>query len=105
MCFPNSRNRTNLTCYVLRVQACQSCVNLDRTGHHEVDAGFWVVLELIIRWIGFLIRSDRFIIFGNVCSFFMDPDLVVQPYSVMLSQVKRVYRLCLKKRVLLAFHI
>jgi hypothetical protein len=38
---PNSRNRTNLGCYVLRVQACQSCVNLDRTGYHAVDAGFW----------------------------------------------------------------
>jgi hypothetical protein len=25
----------------LRVQACQSCVNLDRTGYHAVDAGFW----------------------------------------------------------------
>jgi hypothetical protein len=50
-----------------------------------VDAGFWVVLELVIRWIRFLLQSDRFILFGNVCSFFMDPDSAVQPYSVMLS--------------------
>jgi hypothetical protein len=91
---------------VLRVQACQSCVNLDRTGYHAVDAGFWVVLELIIQWIRFLIQSDRFIIFGNVCSFSMDPDsAAVQPYSVMLSRVKRVYKLCFKQCVLLAFHI
>jgi hypothetical protein len=90
---------------VLRVQAFQFCVNLDRTGYHAVDAGFWVDLELIIRWIRFLIQSDRFIIFGNVCSFFMDTDSAVQPYSVMLSRVKRVYKLCFKKRVLLAFHI
>jgi hypothetical protein len=105
MCFPNSRNRTNLGCYVLRVQACQFCVNLDRTGYHAVDAGFWVVLELIIWWIRFLIQSDRFIIFGNVCSFSMDPDSAVQPHSVMLSRVKRVYKLCFKQRVLLSFHI
>jgi hypothetical protein len=35
----------------------------------------------------------------------MDPDLAIQPYSVMLSRVKRVYKLCFKQRVLLAFHI
>jgi hypothetical protein len=81
---------------MLRVQACQFCVNLDRIGHHAVDAGFWVVLELIIRWIRFLIQSDRFIIFGNVCSFSMDPDSAVQLYSVMLSRAKRVYKLCFK---------
>jgi hypothetical protein len=86
MYFPNSRNRTNLGCNVLQVQACQFCVNLDRTGYHAVDAGFWFVLELIIRWIRFLIQSDRFIIFGNVCSFSMDPDSAVQQYSVMLSR-------------------
>jgi hypothetical protein len=90
---------------VLRVQSFQSCVDLDRTKYHAVDAGFWVVLELIIRWIRFLIQSDRFIIFGNVCSFFMDPDSAVQPYSVMFSRVKRVYMLCLKQRMLLDFHI
>jgi hypothetical protein len=90
---------------MLRVQACQFCVNLDRTGYHAVDAGFWVVLELIIQWIRFLIHSDRFIISGNVCSFSMDPDSAVQPYSVMLSRVKRVYKLCFKQHVLLAFHI
>jgi hypothetical protein len=70
-----------------------------------VDASFWVVLELVIRWIRFLIQSDRFILFGNVRSFFMDPDSAVQLYSVMLSRVKRVYKLCLKYCVLLAFHI
>jgi hypothetical protein len=46
--------------------------------------------------IRFLIQSDRFIIIGNVCSFSMDPDSAVQPYSVMLSQAKRVYKLCFK---------
>jgi hypothetical protein len=80
-------------------------VNLDRARYHAVDAGFWVVLELIIRWIRSLIQSDRFIVFGNVRSFSMDPDSVVQPYSVMLSRVKRVYKLCLKHCMLLAFHI
>jgi hypothetical protein len=70
-----------------------------------VDAGFRVVLKLVIRWIKSLIQSDRFIIFGDVCSFFMDPDSAVQPYSVMLSRVKRVYKLCFKYCMLLAFHI
>jgi hypothetical protein len=62
-------------------------------------------LKLIIRWIRSLIQSDRFAIFGNVCSFFMDPDSAVQPYSVMLSQVKRVYKLRFKRCMLLALHI
>jgi hypothetical protein len=35
----------------------------------------------------------------------MDPDSAVQLYSVMLSRAKRVYKLCFKQRVLLAFHI
>jgi hypothetical protein len=60
-------------------------VNLDRTGYHAVDVGFWVILKLVIRWIRSLIQSDRFAIVGNVYSFFMDPDSAVQPYSVMLS--------------------
>jgi hypothetical protein len=80
-------------------------VNLERTGYHAVDAGFWVVLKLIIWWIRSLIQSDRFAILGNACSFFMDPDSAVQPYSVMLSRVKRVYKLCFKYCMLLAFHI
>jgi hypothetical protein len=63
-------------------------MNLDRTEYHAVDTGFWVVLKLIIWWIRFLIQSDRFAIFGNVCSFFMDPDSAVQPYSVMLFTSK-----------------
>jgi hypothetical protein len=46
--FFNSRTRINLSCHVLRVQVCQSCVNLERTGYHAVDAGFWIGLELII---------------------------------------------------------
>jgi hypothetical protein len=45
-----SRIRINLDCHVLRVQACWSCIDLDRTGYHVVDAGFWIVLELVIRW-------------------------------------------------------
>jgi hypothetical protein len=47
----NSRTQINLDCHVLWVQVYQSCLDLDRTGYHAVDAGFWVVLELIIRWI------------------------------------------------------
>jgi hypothetical protein len=26
------------------------CIDLDRTGYHAVDVGFWIVLELVIRW-------------------------------------------------------
>jgi hypothetical protein len=70
-----------------------------------VDAGFRVVLKLIIRWIRPLIRSGRFITFGDVYSFFMDPGSAVQPYLVMLSRVKHVYKLCFKYCMLLAFHI
>jgi hypothetical protein len=51
--FSNSRTRINLDCHVLWVQVYQSCLDLDRTGYHAVDAGFWAVLELIIRWIRF----------------------------------------------------
>jgi hypothetical protein len=51
--FSNSRTRINLDCHVLWVQVYQSCLDLDRIGYHAVDAGFWVVLELIIRWIRF----------------------------------------------------
>jgi hypothetical protein len=50
---PNSRARINLNCHVLRVKACWSCINLERTEYHAVDAGFWIVLELIIWWIRF----------------------------------------------------
>jgi hypothetical protein len=60
-------------------------MNLERTGYHAVDAGFWVVLELIIRWIRFRIQSGRFIVFDNVCSFSTEPDLAVLLYSVVLS--------------------
>jgi hypothetical protein len=45
-----SRIWINLDCYVLRVQACWFCIDLDRAGYHAVDAGFWIVLELVIRW-------------------------------------------------------
>jgi hypothetical protein len=57
----DSRNRIDLGCYVLRVQACFVRINLERTGYHAVDAGFWVALELVIRWTRFPIQSDRFI--------------------------------------------
>jgi hypothetical protein len=49
----NSQTQVNLDCHVLRVQACWSCIDLDRTGYHGVDAGFWIVSELVIRWIRF----------------------------------------------------
>jgi hypothetical protein len=57
----DSRNRIDLGCYVLRVQACFVSINLERTGYHAVDAGFGVALELVIRWIRFPIQLDRFI--------------------------------------------
>jgi hypothetical protein len=57
----DSRNRIDLGCYVLRVQACFVRINLERAGYHAVDAGFWVALELVIRWIRFPIQPDRFI--------------------------------------------
>jgi hypothetical protein len=48
---PYSRTpEIDLGCHVLRVRACRLCSDLDRTGYHAVDAGFWVVLELVIRW-------------------------------------------------------
>ena len=46
-----AESETDLGCHVSRVRACRYRVDLDRTGYHAVDAGFWVVLELIIRWI------------------------------------------------------
>jgi hypothetical protein len=49
----DSRNRIDLGCYVLRVQACHVSINLERTEYHAIDAGFWVALELVIRWIRF----------------------------------------------------
>jgi hypothetical protein len=63
-------------------------MNLERTGYHAVDAGFRVALELIIRWIRFSNQSDRFILLGNVRSFFMDPESAVQPCSVMIFMSK-----------------
>jgi hypothetical protein len=35
----------------------------------------------------------------------MDPDSAVQPYSVMLSRVKHVYKLCFKQHVLSIFRL
>jgi hypothetical protein len=63
---------------MLRVQACQSCVNLDRTRYHAVDAGFWVVLELIIRWIRF-----RFDLIGlsSLAVFVPSPWIPIRLYS------------------------
>jgi hypothetical protein len=57
----DSRNRIDLGCYVLRVQACHVRINLERAGYHAVDVGFWIALELVIRWIRFPNQSDRFI--------------------------------------------
>jgi hypothetical protein len=76
--FFNSRTRINLSCHMLRVQACQSCVNLERTGYHVVDAGFWIVLELIIRWIRF-----RFNLIGlsSLAMFVPSPRNLIRLYS------------------------
>jgi hypothetical protein len=49
----NSRIQINPDYHVLRVEAYRFCVNIERTEYHVVDAGFWVVLELIIQWIRF----------------------------------------------------
>jgi hypothetical protein len=38
---------------LIEIHRQQSCMNLERTKYHAVDAGFWIVLELIIRWISF----------------------------------------------------
>jgi hypothetical protein len=79
----DSRNRIDLGCHMLRVRACQSmykslknwvsrgrCRFLGCFGaNHPVD--------LISN------QSDRFILLGNVRSFFMDPESAVQPCSVM----------------------
>jgi hypothetical protein len=60
-----SLNSTRITCSLIAeteliyVATCcgfkltKSCINLERTGYHVVDAAFWVVLELVIRWIRF----------------------------------------------------
>jgi hypothetical protein len=71
-------------------------MNLDRTGYHAVDAGFWVVLELIIRWFRF---RFNLIDLSYLVMFVPSPRIPIrlfQPYSVMLSRVKRVYELCFK---------
>jgi hypothetical protein len=49
----HSRTRINLDSHVLRVQAHQFCINLERNEYHVLDAGFWVVLELVIQLISF----------------------------------------------------
>jgi hypothetical protein len=103
-CLSNSRNQIDLGC-VLRVWACQI---LYKSWKNWVSCGRCRFLGCFganhpVDYIS--IQSDRFIFFGNVCSFFMDPDSAVQPYSVMLSWVKHVYKLCFKYCMLLAFHI
>jgi hypothetical protein len=57
----DSRNRIDLGCHVLRVQVYCVRINLERAGYHAVDAGFWVALELVIRWIRFPNQPDRLI--------------------------------------------
>jgi hypothetical protein len=49
----DSRNRVDLGCYVLRVKLANVDINLERAEYHAVDAGFWIALELVIRWIRF----------------------------------------------------
>ena len=76
-CVSIAEFEVNLDCHVLRVHVRWSCVDLDRAGYHAVDAGFWVVLELIIRWIRARDRSDRSIIVDRACSFFAEPESAV----------------------------
>jgi hypothetical protein len=71
-------------------------MNLERAGYHAVDAGFWVVLEIIIRWIRF---RFNLIDLSSLVMFFPSswiPIRLFKPYSVVLSRVKRVCGLCFK---------
>ena len=92
---PIAEFRFDLNCHVLRVQACWIRSNLDRTGYNAVDAGFWVVLELVIRWTRVLFNLIDLIVLSNVCSFLTDPDSAGQPHSVMLTRVR-----CAHERVM-----
>jgi hypothetical protein len=74
----NSRTRINLDCHVLRVQDCWSCINLDGTGYHAVDAGFWIVLELVIRWIRF---RFNLIDLSSLAMFVPSPRNLIRLYS------------------------
>jgi hypothetical protein len=76
--FSNSWTRINLSCQVLRVQTCWSCMNLERTEYHAVDAGFWVVLELIIGWIRF---RFNLIGFSSLAIFVPSPRNPIRLYS------------------------
>jgi hypothetical protein len=74
----NSRTQINLDCHVLQVQACWSCLDLDRTRYHAVDAGFWIVLELVIRWIRF---QFNLIDLSSLAMFVPSPRNPIRLYS------------------------
>jgi hypothetical protein len=101
----SSRTRINLNCHVLRVQVYQSCLDLDRTGYHAVDVGFWVVLELIIWWIRFrfnLIDLSSLIMLVPSST---EPDSAVLLYSAIPPRVEYAHDFYFKQRMLLAFHV
>ena len=76
---------------MLWVQAYQMQLDLDRAGYRAADAGFWVALELVIRWtrirfnlIGLLVFASLFLLHGPRISNFAD--------TVILSRVASIYR-------------
>jgi hypothetical protein len=75
---PNSRNRINLDCHVLRVQAYRFWINLERTEYHVVDVGFWIVLKLVIRWISF---QFNLIGLSSLVMFVPSPQNPIRLYS------------------------
>jgi hypothetical protein len=74
----NRRTQINLGCHVLWVQACWSCIDLDRSGYHAVDAGLWIVLELVIRWIRF---RFNLIDLSSLATFVPSPRNLIWLYS------------------------
>jgi hypothetical protein len=74
----NSRTQINLDCHVLRVQACWSCLDLDRTEYHAVDAGFWIVSDLVISWIRF---RFNLIDLSSLAMFVPSPRNLIRLYS------------------------
>jgi hypothetical protein len=72
------------------------CINLERTGYHAVDAGFWVVLELVIRWIRFqinLIALSRLVMFVPSS---WTPNRLFSRIRLCSSRVKHVRNVCFK---------
>jgi hypothetical protein len=94
-CVLYSRILINIDCHVLRVQACWSCIDLDGTRYHAVDAGFSIVLELVIRWTR--IRFNL-IDLSSLAMFVPSPRNPIRLYNRILvipSRVKHVHEFAL----------